>query len=216
MVAAPRRDGRAGARPAAPTARSGSAGRSDRLGRSGSRPASGRPGTATASTRSGTPAAGRAGGARPRTSALARQLALLGLVLCAVALAVAFPLRSYLDQKAAQAESVQAQQHLEEQRDALDAQIAALQDPDYLRTEARRRLQLVTPGETVFTVYAPGLEAPAPTVAAPPEPSLPWYQELWDTVSQPGAGTDVTASGAITGASGAGSGGSSLAEQPGG
>ena len=41
-------------------------------------------------------------------SALARQVAMLGLVLCAVALSVAFPLRNYLEQRTELAQAVVA------------------------------------------------------------------------------------------------------------
>ena len=53
-----------------------------------------------------------------------------------------------------------AQQDLEQQRDELQARKAALYDPDYIAAEARRRLQYVTPGDTVFVVHAPAWPAP--------------------------------------------------------
>ena len=37
------------------------------------------------------------------------------------------------------------------------ARKVALSDPDYIAAEARRRLQYVTPGDTVFVVHAPAL-----------------------------------------------------------
>src|SRR5690349_5652024 len=83
-------------------------------------------------------------------SALARQVAILGFVLCAVALSVAFPLRNYLEQRADLAAAVSSQQDLEQQRAELQARKDALLDNDYVAAEARRRLQYVTPGDTVF------------------------------------------------------------------
>ena len=78
-------------------------------------------------------------------------------MLCAVALSVAFPLRNYLEQRAELAAAVAAQQDLEQQRDELQARKDALLDTDYVAAEARRRLQYVTPGDTVFVVHAPRL-----------------------------------------------------------
>jgi cell division protein FtsB len=119
-------------------------------------------------------------------SRLARQVAILGLVLCAVALSVAFPLRNYLEQRTELADAVASQQSLEQQRDELQARKNALQDAAYVAAEARRRLQYVTPGETVFVVHAPDLGADAPSGAAAPASDQPWYGSLWDTLAEPG------------------------------
>jgi cell division protein FtsB len=121
----------------------------------------------------------------PQT-ALARQVAILGLVLCAVALSVAFPLRSYLEQRTELAQAVSAQQDLEQQRDELQARKVALSDPDYIAAEARRRLQYVTPGDTVFVVHSPALAPSGADAAAAATSDEPWYGTLWDTLSGDG------------------------------
>ena len=117
-------------------------------------------------------------------SALARQLAILGVVVCAIALSVAFPLRSYLEQRTELARAVAAQQDLEHQRDELQARKSALSDPDYIAAEARRRLQYVTPGDTVFVVHAPALAGGADAAATGPASGQPWYGSLWSTLSE--------------------------------
>ena len=168
--------------------------RRSRLG--SSRPAGSRPATAPAASATGVSRrAGRGStGVAPSTgrtllpqSRLARQVAILGLVLCAVALSVAFPLRNYLQQRTELADAVVAQQSLELQRDELQARKNALQDSVYVAAEARRRLQYVTPGETVFVVHAPAVGAVgavAQTAAAASD--QPWYGSLWDTLADPG------------------------------
>ena len=118
-------------------------------------------------------------------STLARQVAVLGLVLCAIALSVAFPLRGYLQQRTELAQAVVAQQDLEQQRDELQARKVALTDPDYIAAEARRRLQYVTPGDTVFVVHAPPIASAADVAAA--DGDQPWYGSLWHTLSEDGA-----------------------------
>lgn len=120
-------------------------------------------------------------------STLARQVAILGLVLCAIALSVAFPLRSYLEQRTELAQAVATQQDLEQQRDELQARRIALEDPDYIAAEARRRLQYVTPGDTVFVVHAPPIESAADIAAADAADDLPWYGSLWNTLTEDGA-----------------------------
>ena len=121
-------------------------------------------------------------------SRLARQVTILGLVLCAVALSVAFPFKNYVQQRTELAQAVVAQQQLEQQRDELQARKDALNDPDYVAAEARRRLQYVTPGETVFVVHAPAL-TPAGDAAATAATAGtgPWYGQLWATLSEDGA-----------------------------
>ena len=152
-------------------ARTGTARRS----RSGSsRPVAARPATAPAASATGVARrAGRKAGLPPMPgrnllpqSTLARQVAILGLVLCAIALSVAFPLRNYLEQRTELAQAVSTQQDLEQQRDELQARKSALSDPDYIAAEARRRLQYVTPGDTVFVVHAPALADDAQAAAA--------------------------------------------------
>ena len=114
-------------------------------------------------------------------------MALLGLVLFAVALSVAFPLRNYLEQRTELAQAVSAQQELEQQRDELQARKLALTDADYVAAEARRRLQYVTPGDTVFVVHAPALADPTETATADTSADQPWYGNLWTTLSEDGA-----------------------------
>ena len=119
-------------------------------------------------------------------SALARQVAILGLVLCAVALSVAFPLRNYLEQRASLAAAVTSQQDLEQQRAELQARKDALLDNDYVAAEARRRLQYVTPGDTVFVVHAPPLADSGDGTSTTPASNEPWYGGLWDTLTEEG------------------------------
>lgn len=160
--------------------------------RRSARPRASRPGTApsTAATglarRTGRGVSGPVTATRrtllPR-SRLTRQITALGLVLCAVALSLAFPLRSFLEQKQALTAAQETQQSLEQQKTELLARRDALLDPDYVAAEARRRLQYVTPGDTVFVVHAPELAPTDPTAAAATAPAGPWYGDLWSTLS---------------------------------
>ncbi len=111
---------------------------------------------------------------------------ILAIVMGALALTLAVPLRTYFTQRAEAA-------HLAQERIELEADLAKLrdrraqqQDPAYVRSEARDRLRLVMPGETPYIVQVPGIEAPAPP-AAPTQSKAPepWYTELWRSISQP-------------------------------
>ncbi len=134
---------------------------------------------------------------RAARSTIARQVAALGLVLCAVALTVAYPLRAYFEQRSALGEAVAEQQSLQRQAADLESQKAALSDPDYIKAEAKRRLRYVTPGDTVYRIVLPpqaAAKAGGGPAAAPPQP---WYAQLWDTVTDDaaGAGSGTTTSG---------------------
>jgi len=160
-----------------------------------SRPAATRPGTA--------PSAAATGGGRRvgritargigapeavRTrSQLVKQVAVLGLVFCAVALALAVPLRHYLSQRAALSTAVSHEQELRVQLTALKQQEQALSDPAYIASEAKRRLQYVKPGDTVYVVHAPPLPKPKADASVAPSTSGPWYSTLWDTLADPAA-----------------------------
>lgn len=115
-----------------------------------------------------------------------RQIAVLGVVLVAVALAVAVPLRGFLHQRDELAKAVADQQALEQQVVELEERKGALQDPNYIKAEARRRLQYVSPGETVYRIVSPEVSEPKATRPASsgkkPEP-VPWYGRMWDTLT---------------------------------
>lgn len=124
-----------------------------------------------------------------------RQIAVLGAVLIAVAMAIAVPLRSYLQQRDDLAKALAQQQQLEQQVADLQQKKAALQDPNYVKAEARRRLQYVSPGETVYRVVAPQAAAPTATGSktaggsaksptAAKDAQQPWYGQMWDTLTE--------------------------------
>lgn len=136
-------------------------------------------------------------------SPLARQIAAIGLALCAVALSLAYPLRGYLQQQSAERAAVAQQAALQEQIVELQAKQAALEDPAYIKSEAKRRLQYVSPGDTVYVVKVPQAQQVPPTAAADdstadagsdgqaaaPESSPAWYAGLWDTLAHGAAPT---------------------------
>jgi cell division protein FtsB len=122
------------------------------------------------------------------SSRIAKQIAVLGLVICAVALSLAYPLRNYLGQRADLAAAVAQQRSLEQQVADLEVQKAALSDPEYIKAQAKERLQYVKPGETVYVVQAPTQPDAGSAGSATAKADTPWYTTLWDTLSaNPGA-----------------------------
>jgi cell division protein FtsB len=110
-----------------------------------------------------------------------RRAAVLVLVVCALALTVAVPLRNFLTQRA-ELSSLRAQHRRESQQlDALDKRLNQLRDPAYVQAEARERLGYVKTGEIPFVVQLPGEGAAAQADPGPGGPS-PWFDQLWSDV----------------------------------
>jgi cell division protein FtsB len=99
-----------------------------------------------------------------------RRAAVLALVVCAVVLSVAVPLRNYLAQRGALEDTVRQQERLREQVDGLEQRKAQLSDPAQVEVEARERLRYVRPGETPYIVPPPPPSAPPSDVPAPDAP----------------------------------------------
>lgn len=127
---------------------------------------------------------------REARSALTTRAAVLGLVVCLLVLSAALPLREYLSQRGDIA-AVRAAQAAQRSRvAALQQQQEQLQDPAYVRAQARARLHFVLPGETAYVVLAPSA-APLPAQSARPDlvggPRAPWYSQVWSSVTTSGA-----------------------------
>src|SRR3954449_12675148 len=118
---------------------------------------------------------------------LTTRAAVLGLVLCALVVSAALPLREFLSQRADIRHLQQSQAAARARVASLEEQKARLEDPDYVAALARDRLHFVRPGEIAYVVIAPSA-APVPAAdaqrvaSAPPGPEAPWYSQLWGSV----------------------------------
>ncbi|MFD7922320.1 septum formation initiator family protein [Streptomyces sp. NPDC059740] len=115
-----------------------------------------------------------------RRTRLTGRAALLALVLCSLVVALAYPTRQYIAQRAQIAEQRQAARQAAAERDRLRTERTRWKDDAYVRRQARERLHYVLPGETGYTVVDGGSGAsPAPS----PKPSQsPWYDTFWHGV----------------------------------
>jgi len=135
--------------------------------------------------------AGRAGRSRTVRAAAAfglsttRRAAVFAIVVCALALSIAVPLRTYLGQRDDVALQEQRQADLRAQVQALEERKAQLRDPAQVEAEARARLRYVMPGETPYMVELPddsdGEGGGKPAKGKAKDES--WYQLLWNAVS---------------------------------
>ncbi|MER5375214.1 MULTISPECIES: septum formation initiator family protein [unclassified Streptomyces] len=117
-----------------------------------------------------------------RRSRLTGRAALLALVLCSLVVALAYPMRQYVSQRAEiadlQREREQARQRVEELRDLK----ARWQDDAYAEQRIRERLHYVMPGETGFVVIDPGAARKSRTDLGAAD--RPWYSNVWDGVDK--------------------------------
>ncbi|SDM82266.1 Cell division protein FtsB [Streptomyces sp. cf386] len=124
-----------------------------------------------------------------RRSRLTGRAALLALVLCSMVVALAYPIRQYVSQRAeiadTQREKEEAAQRVEELRDTK----ARWQDDAYAEQQIRQRLHYVMPGETGYIVIDP--DAAKQSRAGVAAADRPWYANIWDGIDK----ADADASG---------------------
>lgn len=119
-----------------------------------------------------------------------KRAALLAVVVCALALSVAMPLRTYFSQRAEIAEQNHQQELLRDQVGQLQRRSDQLADPEQIKAEARKRLRYVMPGETPYVVQLPDQSQPdqgTSQQAQPPKRKQQegsWYANLWDSINK--------------------------------
>ncbi|MEU3840939.1 septum formation initiator family protein [Streptomyces sp. NPDC028635] len=117
-----------------------------------------------------------------RRSRLTGRAALLALVVCTLIVALAYPMRQYVSQRAEiadlQRQKQQAAQRVEQLRDLK----ARWQDDSFAEQQIRKRLHYVLPGETGYVVVDPDAATQAHTDAGSAD--RPWYSNVWDGVDK--------------------------------
>jgi cell division protein FtsB len=117
-----------------------------------------------------------------RRSRLTGRAALLALVMCSLIVALAYPMRQYVSQRAEiedlRREQQQARQRVERLRDLK----ARWQDDAYAEQQIRQRLHYVMPGETGFIVIDPHAAKQSHTDLGAAD--RPWYANVWDGVDK--------------------------------
>lgn len=118
---------------------------------------------------------------------------LLGIVVCALVLSLAYPIKEYLGQRSEIAALEQTRRETQDRVEALQFRQEQLQDPAYVEQQARQRLHYAMPGDRVFVVVddqAGSTQAPAdvPADAAPPADGDSWLERLGESVRRADAG----------------------------
>lgn len=144
----------------------------------------GKPGTAKASGDAGSPAENL--DPVPAKAFSGRMLALF-VVMIAITIMLAPTVKIFFE-KRAEIAALQADiSDKQAQQDELRRQVSRWQDPNYVKQQARDRINMVMPGETGYWVFGSELPAGSTSGAAgagsaqdPAE--LPWVDSLWDSI----------------------------------
>ncbi|MFC4333765.1 FtsB family cell division protein [Salininema proteolyticum] len=113
---------------------------------------------------------------------ISRRAAVLALVLSVLALAYAYPLRTYVEQRI---EIDRLEDRNGEQRDRigdLETEREKWEDDTYVEAQIRERLGLVPPGEELVVVLGGEDGRTRPDPRGDSDPDRQWYDEFLDTV----------------------------------
>ncbi|MGH3245568.1 MAG: FtsB family cell division protein, partial [Trebonia sp.] len=133
------------------------------------------------------PALAAALAAVARSTKLTGRAALLAVVICAIALSLAYPVREYIAQRQQIDQLLAQQQTMAAQVKALQVEGTKLSQAWYIEREARDELHMCFPKEQCYQVVS-GQPA-KPSVATPQTVADPWYAKLWESVRQADAST---------------------------
>lgn len=111
-------------------------------------------------------------------------LALLIIVLIAVLVAVAAPLRNFYEGRTEIARAQANIEYLERRQADLEREIAKYEDPEYLNEVARRRLGVMEPGESAWRVIDPRMTHGTTITSDETPDDRGWAVFLWDSLRE--------------------------------
>ena len=120
--------------------------------------------------------------AAPRATRLTSRAAVLAVVICAIALSLAYPVREYLAQRQQIDQLIATRLAMQAQVKDLEAEQAKLSDQAYIEQLAQQELDMCFPGTQCYVV-----EGSQPLLGGAPPPKAgpaPWYGTLWQSVEQ--------------------------------
>ena len=151
----------------------------------GTRPTARRPGTSARST-----STARSSDPGLRRPALVRPFTMLMGTLVILTLLLAPALKPWIEQRSALAQMREDVATTKKDVDALTTDRNQWRDPDYVRAQARERLNFVLPGQTRYVVIddrpKPQPTDPSRAAAAVASTRLAWFGDLWRSVEVAG------------------------------
>ena len=118
----------------------------------------------------------------PRATRLTSRAAVLAVVICAIALSLAYPVREYIAQRQQIDQLVAQRQTMLAQVKDLEAEQARLSDRSYIEQLARQELDMCFPGTRCYIVEG-GQPQTGTSPSAKAGPAS-WYDKLWQSVQQ--------------------------------
>jgi cell division protein FtsB len=111
----------------------------------------------------------------------------LAVVMIAITIMLAPTVKIFIDKRAEIAALEADIAASKSAQDDLKRQVSRWQDPNYVKQQARDRINMVMPGETGYWVFGSDLPAGAsggqPGAAAAQDPAnLPWVDSLWESI----------------------------------
>ncbi|HEX6077134.1 MAG TPA: septum formation initiator family protein [Micromonosporaceae bacterium] len=120
---------------------------------------------------------------RPRGRFTGRA-AILALVLSALVLAYAYPVRTYLTQRAQIERLTESQRDQVKRIEALEEELDKWQDPEYVRAQARSRLYYIRPDEVPYVVVDLGPDRASEDPAARHGgKGGAWHERMWGSIA---------------------------------
>ena len=123
-----------------------------------------------------------------RSTRLTGRAAVLAVVICAIALSLAYPVREYIAQRQQIDQLLAQQQTLSQQVQALQQQDTKLSQTWYIEQQARDQLHMCFPDEQCYEVISG--QPPRSPASSTQSSSDPWYEKLLQSVkhadAQPG------------------------------
>jgi cell division protein FtsB len=155
----------------------------------GTKAGGGKPGGAGNSRgKSGSPAAAEEENLDPvPAKAFSGRMLALAVVMVAITIMLAPTVKIFIDKRAEIAALESDIADSKANQDNLKRQVSRWQDPNYVKQQARDRINMVMPGETGYWVFGSDLPAGAsgsqPSAAETQDPAdVPWVDSLWESI----------------------------------
>ncbi|MEU4826576.1 FtsB family cell division protein [Actinomadura citrea] len=124
----------------------------------------------------------RSGRTRRSNPALTSRAAILAVVMCAIALSLAYPVREYIAQRKEIADLRRQEAVSRRQVEILAQRKQQLGDKSYIEREATRRLHYCRPDVKCYIVLDGGEGDGQQSRKSGTESRPPWYETLWRSV----------------------------------
>ena len=120
----------------------------------------------------------RSAGSRPHFTGRA---AVLAIVLCAISLSLAYPVREYISQRRQIDQLLAQSAQIRQQREQLQTQRRLLHSRAYIEQQARDRLHMCLPTQVCYEIIG---RSRRPKREAGRAAADPWYARMWSSVQQ--------------------------------